>query len=241
MRWLVLPLLVVVGCKPKTEEPVVEPVGSGPPPSGHSVTKVGEEGSGNVGSGKTASGSSTTSANAGAVDAGTVDAALYGGNGKPAYRDAQGHIRGPGGPVYMGTGPDCTDALDHCLREGVWFAVGKIRPGALFRAQPAFEFEGKWYDWRANEIDCEELVKTRLAKPADIVSGEPIIWLLQESLSQGKWLNSETDALTSSRWEAGYVGEVVSSEKFRVMGWDNVVPTDTARAIVDRKKCPNAS
>src|SRR5688572_4275544 len=185
MRWLVLPLIFVVGCK-KKEEPVTEELGSGPPPSGRSVTKVGpgEEGSGveapagsaaagSATAGSTATGSATagssTTASAAPVDAGTVDAALFGGNGKPAYRDDQGHIRGPGGPVYMGTGPDCTDATNHWLRDGAWLAVGNIRPGALFRAVPAFEFEGKRYDWRSNEVDCQLLLKTRLAKSSDIV------------------------------------------------------------------------
>jgi hypothetical protein len=240
MRWVLLPLVFVVGCK-KKEEPPPEPM-TGPAPSGHSVTKVGEEGSGSgsakaaatVASGSAAAGSAAEPAGA------TADAALVGGNGKPAYRDATGHVHGPGGPIFMGRGPDCTDKLDHCLRDGVWFAVGNIRPGSIYRAVPAFEFENKWWNFREEEADCHELFKTRVAKPQELTVGSPVIWLVEEN-QKFEWLNNESDALTSSRWEAGIIGEGPSGITFKVQGWDYPIRIDTARAVLERKNCPNAS
>ncbi|HUS27165.1 MAG TPA: hypothetical protein VMZ53_01615 [Kofleriaceae bacterium] len=248
MRWVLLALVFVVGCKKKEEAPAEEPL-TGPPPTGHSVTKVGEEGSAGgsatapAGSGSTTAtaGSSTTASPAGPVDAGTADASRFGGNGKPPYRDDTGHIHGPGGPIFMGRGPDCTDKIDHCLRDGVWFAVGTIRPGSIYRATPAFEFEGKWWDFRETEVECEQLFKTRVAKPEDLIPGNELIWLVEEH-QDFQWLNSEGDALVSSRWEAGVIeAGPAGSDKFRVKGWQWAVRVDSARAIIEKKKCPGAS
>src|SRR5258706_16344262 len=109
MRWLVLPLVVVVGCK-KKEEPAPDPMPTGPA-TGHSVTKVKDDGSG-----RDSGGHSSTTATGSAGSAGSAqesgppaDASLFGGNGKPPYRDDGGHVHGPGGPIFMGHGPECTD------------------------------------------------------------------------------------------------------------------------------------
>jgi hypothetical protein len=245
MRWVLLSLVFAMGC-PKKEEPAPEPL-QGPPPSGRSVTKIGEDGSSAggsatpAGSGSTPTGSSETPVATGTIDAGgTADAARWGGNGKPAYRDEAGHVHGPGGPIFMGRGADCTDALDHCLRDGVWFAVGTIRPGSIYRATPAFELEGKWWNFREEEVECQELFKTKVAKASDLVPNEPIIWLVEEN-QEFVWLKSESDALTSSRWEAGIVESGTTSDKFRVKGWQWAVLVPSARVIVERKKCPGAS
>lgn len=243
MRWLVLPLVFVIGCK-KKEEPAPDPMPSGPPATGHSVTKVNDDGSGATGSGDSGAHSSTTTAAAGsgsAQESGPpADASLYGGNGKPAYKDDGGHVHGPGGPIYMGRGPECTDAIDHCLRDGVWFAVGTIRPGSMYRATPSFEFDGKWWDFSEREVECQELFKTKVTKGDDLQPGDPVVWLVEEN-QKFEWLNNEMDSLTSSRWEAGIIEEGASGGKFKVKGWNYAVRVDSARAVVERKKCPNAS
>ena len=240
MRWLVLPLIFVVACK-KKEEPAPDPMPSGPPASGHSVTKAKDDG---TGSGDTGGGHSSTTAAAGSGSAQetapTADAALFGGNGKPAYRDDGGHVHGPGGPIFMGHGPDCTDQIDHCLRDGVWFAVGTVRPGSLYRATPAFELEGKWYDFSERDVDCQELLKTKTTKGGDLNPGDVVIFLVEEN-QKFEWLNNEMDSLTSSRWEAGIVDEAASGGKFKVKGWDYAVRVDSARVVVERKACPGAS
>ena len=121
MRWLVLPLIFVVACK-KKEEPAADPPPSGPPATGHSVTKVKDDGTGATGSGSENAGghSSTTNTAAGsAQESGPpADASLYGGNGKPAFKDDGGHVHGPGGPIYMGRGPDCTLFTPECTPPG---------------------------------------------------------------------------------------------------------------------------
>jgi len=134
------------------------------PSTGHSVThfKDAPEGSVEV----VATGSGPT-----AIDAGDpVDAApKQGGNGQPAYRDPDGHVHGPGGPVNLGTGPNCDSEHNHCQRGEAWFCASNIVPGKVYRAAACYEFEGKWYDWRGNEIEPGgELLKTRVATPEGI-------------------------------------------------------------------------
>jgi len=233
MRWLAI-VVLVIGCK-KQEEPAPDPMPTAPS-TGHSITKVnepGEEGSGSP-SGKSLQ-SAAKQGSATPPSGAPADAPLFGGNGKPAYRDDNGHLHGPGGPIFMGKGPDCTDKIDHCLRDGVWFAVGNVRPGALFRATPVFQFESKWWTFREQEADYQFLFRTKvLEKSSELVPGEPVIWLIHENSGQ-KWLDNEMDALTSSRWECGVVEAVGSDDTFRVKGWDWAVPTDTARIIVEKK------
>lgn len=247
MRWLVLPLVFMVACK-KKEEPAADPTPSGPPASGHSVTKVKDDGTGATGSGSENGGShssTTTAAGSGPGSAqeasGTpADAQLFGGNGKPAYKDDGGHVHGPGGPVFMGHGPDCTAETDHCLRDGVWFAVGTIRPGNMYRATPSFEFEGKWWDFNEREVECDELLKTKTTKGDDLQPGDTVVWLVEEN-QKFEWLNNEMDSLTSSRWEAGIIDEGASGGKFKIKGWNYAVRVDSARVVVEHKKCPSAS
>ena len=221
MRWVLIVLCVVAACKKK--QPEAEAEAAPAKTSGHSSTKTSDE----AAQGTTAEAPQ---------DAGVaVDAALYGGNGKPAYRDEKGHVHGPGGSVYMGRGPECTDKIDHCLRPGVWFAVGDLQPGKLYRATPVFELENKWWTFREDEMtDHQALFKTKVVEqPSELQAGSPVIWLIEQN-SSNKWLNSEHDALTSSRWEAGVI-ESVGASTFRVQGWANPVPFDTARVITDRR------
>ena len=56
----------------------------------------------------------------------------FGGNGAPPHRDADGTVHGPGGPVFMGEGPDCDADRNHCLREGTWFLVDNVIAGRSF-------------------------------------------------------------------------------------------------------------
>lgn len=225
MRWVLIVVwfAFAVGCKKKQAEPEAAPAPS-TPSVGHSSTQVSAEA-------ETEHHAAEAPDDAGAV----ADAPLYGGNGKPAYRDEQGHVHGPGGPVYMGRGVECTDKVDHCLRPGVWFATAKVQPGKLYRATPAFELEGKWWSFREDEVtDYQALFKTKVVESAsELQPGSPVVWLIDQN-SSSKFLNSEHDALTSSRWEVGVI-DSVSGNTFKVLGWPDPVPIDTARVITERK------
>jgi hypothetical protein len=234
MRWLVL-LAFMVACKQK-EEPAPEPaVPPTKPPSGHSVTKVkdSEETGSDASAGGSAAGSTTDVApvNPDAADGGVRR--NYGGDGSPAYRGADGQVHGPGGPIYMGRGPECTDKIDHCLRPGVWFACGNVVAGRLYRAVPVFELEDTWWTFRGKEAEYQVLFRTKVATAKDLRAGDPVVWMIEENAAQ-KWLRSEYDALTTSRWECGVIGSV-GGDTFNVKGWDYAVPVDTARVIVEKK------
>jgi hypothetical protein len=225
MRWIGSSLVVLLffACKkpPKQEDPEPPP---GPPKVGHSVTKL-DEGSGS-GSG---SGSGTTGSAAAMPDA--APGTVVGGNGTPAFRDGQGRVHGPGGPVFMGHGIDCDDAHDHCMRPDVWFSVGNIQPGKLYRALPVFALEDKWWTWRGEPDEPIKLYKTKLAGTTALSPGTPVIWFSQET-SARKWADSEYEALTSSRWEAGVVDAPSSGSSVRIKGWGEA-EMDTVRVITE--------
>jgi hypothetical protein len=222
MRWAALVLCLFVACKQKEPEPEPAPAAAAPS-VGHSSTKIRDR-------------AKPREERSGAKSAEADNKKHYGGDGKPAYRDERGEVHGPGGPIFMGRGPECTDKLDHCLRDGVWFAVGNVQQGKLYRATPVFEFEDKWWTFRGKEAsDWAMLFKTKIVESASELSpGSPVIWLVAEN-SSTKWLSSEYDALTSSRWEAGVI-ESVGTDSLKVYGWPNPVPIDTVRVIVDQKK-----
>jgi len=234
MRWAALVLCCVVACKKKDKEPEPAPMPT-TPSVGHSSTKLADQAEPEEGSAH-AVGSAVAQAPTDAGAAGEVDAPLHGGNGQPAYRDEDGHLHGPGGPVFMGHGADCTNKIDHCLRDGVWFAVGNVQRGHIYRATPVFQFEDKWWSWRGDaETDWQTLYRTKAVdQPSDVRAGTPVIWLIEEN-SAAKWLVSEFDALTTSRWEAGIV-ESVGASTIKVDGWDHAIPADTVRVIVQQKK-----
>jgi hypothetical protein len=215
--------ICLLGCKKHEPQEAAPETPPAEPSRGHSVThfKDADESGG--------------SAAAGAEDAGEPDAHLIGGNGAPAYRDDQGHVHGPGGPVFMGHGKPCDASQNHCMREGVWFAAGGLKPGSMFRAVPAFELEGKWYDWRGNDVEPGMLFKTELATIDKLQPGTPIVFLVPESSGSG-WLESEYDSLTTSRWDVAYVDTVNSSAKtFRAKGWPDTLSIDVARVITQQK------
>jgi hypothetical protein len=245
---LTILLLLVVACK-KKEEPAPDPMPIGEAPRGHSVTTIkgsGEEtepGSGDGSASGTgrfeklgsagASNDDNVKATNAKLDAG-IDAAPAGGNGSPPYMDDEGHLHGPGGPVFMGRGAECNAERDHCMREGVWFAVGNLVAGKLYRAVPVYEYEKKWYNWRGKEESFEMRFRTKVATRELLKAGDPVIFFIDENASK-KFVDNEFDALTSSRWEAGVV-ESVGSDKIRVKGWTyGAVPIDTTRVIVERK------
>jgi hypothetical protein len=212
-------LVALLGCKKKDPEPEPDPAPTAGA-RGHSVTKVNDEAE-----------HGSAEAGSGATDAG-VD------QNKAAYRDEHGEVHGPGGGIYGGRMPDCTPDRDHCLRDGVWFASGPYREGALYRATPVFEFEGKTWTWRGEEYPPSEydwLFKTKVAKKEDIVVGEPIVWVIRGMGDNTDFLNNEKEALTSSRWDVGIV-ESVGSDFVRVSGWGGDVKIDTVRVITEKKK-----
>src|SRR5262245_51235928 len=120
-----VPLLL--SCKKPKQEAEPDPP-PGPPKVGHSVTKVKEDGE-PAGSGAHAGSGSAAVAEPPDAPPG----ANLGGDGSPAFRDGNGRVHGPGGPVFMGHGVDCDAAHDHCMRPDVWFSVANIIPGKLFR------------------------------------------------------------------------------------------------------------
>lgn len=246
MRLLAIVMLhvVLLACKKHEQQPEPDPtptVGA----RGHSVTKVkgtegetpteGTEGQAEkpVESGSaTAEGAATTAT--AEIDAGTEGDPKK----KPAYRDDQGRVHGPGGPVFGGRQGNCTPDKDHCLRDGVWFASGPYREGALYRVTPVFEFEGKTWTWRGDELSPSEydwLLKTKVAQKSDIRVGEPIVWVIKGLSDNEDFLTSENEALTSSRWDVGIV-ESINSDFIRVSGWAGNVKIETVRVITEKKK-----
>ncbi len=238
-------MLLVVACK-KKEEPAPELMPAGEAPRGHSVTKIkgsdDEPADGGAGrfeqlgsAGEARAVDNNVVAEEAKLDAG-IDAPQA--TNQPAFMDDEGRIRGPGGPVFMGRGADCDATRDHCMRDGVWFAVGNLVAGKLYRATPIFEFEGKWYNWRGKEEDFAMRFKTKVGTKNTIKAGDPIIWFIDENASH-KFVDNEYDALTSSRWEAGVV-DSVAGDKVRVKGWTyGTVPIDTTRVIIERKDAPS--
>ncbi|NVB83983.1 MAG: hypothetical protein HOV81_36745 [Kofleriaceae bacterium] len=159
----------------------------------------------------------------------------WGGNGAPAFRDEANVPQGPGGPMNRGKGEPCTDKIDHCMRPGVWFAVGGVIAGRQYRATPAFELDKKWWNWYGQAADYALLWRTKVVeKPSELVPGEPVVWLVQED-PRNKWVTNDFDALTTSRWTSGVI-ESVDTDTFRVKGWSGPIAIDTARVIVETKK-----
>lgn len=232
MRWLAVLICFVVACKKKDPEPEPEPT---KPSSGSSVTKIEENADPQTGS--TTAKLTGSKPATGPVDAGgeaTGDARVYGGDGTPARFDDKGHAQGPGGRVVGGRGPDCTEALNHCLRDSAWFATtSEMKPGKIYRAIPVFELEGKWYTWIGREESVTTAYKTKVATKADLQPGKPIMWLVKQP-SQAKWVNSEYEALTSSRWEVGVI-ERVNGDMFTIEGWRGEIDVNTARVLTERR------
>lgn len=221
------------GCKKKREMASELP---STPSTGHSVTHLKDAAEAAEGSG---SADVVATAGSAAIDAGDpVDAApRIGGNGQPAYKDEDGRIHGPGGPVYTGTGPNCDASHGHCQRGDAWFWAANVVPGKLYRATPCFEFEGKWYTWRGDEVDQGgKLFKTRVAKPEDIKPGTPVVFFAPESDPRDKWVDSEYEALTSSRWDVGVPENVNPGAKtWGTRNWPDPIDDDVARVIVEQK------
>ena len=231
MRSLVLAsaVLALAGCKkqPKPDDTPAPP--PGPPKVGHATFKT-------HGGSDTPDDPPSTAPGSGSVTATGSDVppdAAEEETGKPAYRDEEGHVHGPGGPVFMGEGRDCDASRDHCMRKGVWFAAGNIERGRQFRAVPVFAFEKAWYTWRGDPSDTDgKLYKTKVAGKAAIAAGTPVIFFSADT-DDSKWADSEFAALTSSRWEAGVV-EAASGDKIRISSWGDV-PKDTVRLITESK------
>ena len=129
--------------------------------------------------------------------------------------------------------PSCDAGRNHCLRKGVWFAANKIERGRLFRATPSFVFEKKWYDFVGEPVDTSgKLYKTKPVGNDSLSPGQDGDFFSSEN-DDSKWADSEYEALTSSRWEAGVV-ESASARRSRISGWGEV-PKDTIRVITQTK------
>lgn len=133
----------------------------------------------------------------------------------------------------MGRGAPCTNKLDHGLRPGVWFAADNVVAGKLFRGLPVFEFENAWWSWRGERVEPKRVFRTAAANTLeDVKIGEPVVFFVEEG--RQRFLDSEYDMLTSSRWSVGVV-DAASGESVRIRGWDDV-PLDTVRVIVEEKQ-----
>ena len=222
-------IVALAGCDKlrKKHEPDPTPVSNEPPKTGHSVTVLKEDAA--TGS---ASGSAHAATGTGSGSGKPVH--LMGGDGSPAARADDGRIHGPGGPVFMGRGLTCNAEHDHCLRDGVWFSVNNIQAGKLYRALPVFEFEKKWWTWRGEPADDPvKLYKTQIAGNAKLAPGTAVIWYSSET-SDSKWADSEYEALTSSRWEAGVVDSQQSATVVMIKGF-GAAPLDTIRLITETR------
>ena len=156
----------------------------------------------------------------------------HGGNGAAAYRDGDGRVHGPGGPVFMGRDEPCTAKLDHCMRPGVWFAADDIIAGKMFRGVPVFQLDNKWWTWRGDEVAPKHLLRTAVVDKADqLQAGKPVVFFVDEGGQ--RFLDSEYDMLTSSRWSVAVI-ESISAAGVRIQGWGEV-PLDTIRMIVEQK------
>ena len=154
----------------------------------------------------------------------------HGGNGAAPYRDGEGRVHGPGGPVYMGKGELCTAQIDHCMRPGVLFSADNYKPGAMYRGVPVFKFENKWWSFWGEPVEPKHLFRTATVdKPEQIEVGKPVVFFSEEG--HDRFLDSEFEMLTSSRWEVGVV-ESVGTDKIKISGWGDV-PLDTVRRIVE--------
>jgi hypothetical protein len=225
MRRLVIVLALGTSCK-KNNEPPTDPVAA-TPSRGTSVTNLNDlekKPKGGNGSG-------------GPTDGGiTGDAQRFGGNGSPPYIDDEAHLHGPGGPIFMGRGDECNAQRNHCQRDPAWFAVGNLVAGKLYRAVPVFEYNGKWHTWRGKEEDYARLLLTKVGTKDTLLPGEPVIWFVDDSSK--KFVDTEYEALTSSRWEAGVI-DSVEPEKVRVKGWTSgPIPIDTTRIVIEQKLPP---
>jgi hypothetical protein len=218
--------LASTGCKkqPKPDDKPATPAGSAQ--IGHAKIHVHSDTPDMGSAGTTAAATATATAGA------TPDAAESDGvAGKPSYRDDSQSIHGPGGPVDMGDETPCDSSRNHCMRQPAWFAASEIERGRQFRATPAFLFEKAWYDWRGQPIDKGgKLYSTRVAGNAAIAAGTKVIFF-EADTDDSKFADSEYEALTSSRWEAGVV-DSSSGSNVRVSSWGDV-PKDTVRLIVD--------
>ncbi|MEO6776537.1 MAG: hypothetical protein ABI467_26565 [Kofleriaceae bacterium] len=233
-------IAVVASCDKlrKQHEPDPEPVGSNEPPkSGHSVTVIKDHAPAVEADSAAGSATATGTASASATGSGDGSAKrehVAGGDGSPAARGDDGRVHGPGGPVYMGRGMTCDAAHDHCLRDGIWFSVNRIEAGKQFRAVPVFEFETKWWTWRGEPADDPvKLYKTHVVDRAQLASGTPVIWFSNET-SDAKWPESEYEAVTSSRWEAGVVEAQQSASIVMIAGF-GAVPLDTVRVLTETR------
>lgn len=149
-----------------------------------------------------------------------------------AYRDSDGRVHGPGGPVFMGRGEPCDAARDHGLRPGVWFAADNVVAGKLFRGVPVFAFENAWWTWRGEKAEPKRLFRTAVATIDRVEVGKPVVFFAEEG--RQRFLDNAYDMLTSSRWSVAVVG-AVGAETLNVKGWGDI-PVETARVIVEDKQ-----
>ena len=121
-------------------------------------------------------GSNTTQASAGSDGSGSGSADDDG--GKPAYRDEDGHVHGPGGPCSSANRRTATRPAITCLRKSVWFAAGNIEHGRQFRAVPAFQVGRPGTRGAASPSTAAPSSTRRRLSAKRAVAGKSVIFLL---------------------------------------------------------------
>jgi hypothetical protein len=127
----------------------------------------------------------------------------------PAYKDKDGKIHGPGGPISAEK-RDCGPAHNHCLRGNGWFENGvDDRNETSTPRTPVFELDGHWYTWKGKPADGGTLYRTKPATAATLQSAREAYMFFQprtdkatadSSLVYGALPASEKEALTVGRW-----------------------------------------
>jgi hypothetical protein len=128
---------------------------------------------------------------------------------KPAaFRDADGTLHGPGGPVSSDAG-DCGPAQNHCLRANGWFASG-FYEGPRVPRRPVFQLDGHWYTWRGEPAKGGSIYRTAPATLENLSQAREVFVFLAERKGAGATAptgalmsaipRSEQEALTARRW-----------------------------------------
>jgi hypothetical protein len=120
----------------------------------------------------------------------------------PAYRDGEGVVHGPGGPIAEEPG-DCGPARNHCLRGNAWFTGSEISSddGRIHHLMlPVFIFEGHWYSWKGKHADNGTVKRTRPATLDTLKIGHDVYVFVPRG--DGKVPASPKAALTARQWDA---------------------------------------
>ncbi len=119
----------------------------------------------------------------------------------PAYRDGDGVVHGPGGPISEDPS-DCSPAKNHCMRGNAWFTISMVDSddGRIHELmQPVFIFEGHWYSWKGKAADNGTVKRTRPATLETLKIGREVY--VYVARGDGAVPASAKEALTARQWD----------------------------------------